>query len=302
VTDIDLTPQQVAVARTLAAEIAGAEVIAAWRARGIEPILLKGATLSSWLYPDATRTYGDTDLLVAPQHLCSAAEILSQLGFVPVSYHVSLHSHPWIREADAAAIDLHVNLWGPGRPADRVWAELQNWVEQTSLAGTPVRTLNLPARALYVTLHAAQHHEEGGKPLDDLRRALELTPASVWSDSEQLADRLGVLGFMARGLTLQPGGEDVIARLPLVRACLLAEREAAPLAIGFERFAQARGLRAKVMVMLRSLTRPPDEYGPDRPAEPTRGLNPVARIRHFAYLIASAGRTFAVLRRSRRSR
>lgn len=297
--DAALTPQQIAVARTLAADAAGAEAIDALRARGIEPILLKGASLARWLYPDGTRNYGDTDLLVSPERLCDAAKILSELGFAPVSYHVSLHSHPWIRETDAAAIDLHVNLWGPGRPPGRIWNELQGWLEPASLGSARVMTLNPPARALYVALHAAQHQDDAGKPLEDLRRALEVTSVEVWRAAERLADRLGVLGFMGRGLALQPEGEAVVAELPLVRACLLAERQEVPLAIGFERFAQARGVRAKVRVVLASLTRPPDEYGPDRPAETTSGLNPGTRLRHVVYLIKSARRTMVALRQAR---
>jgi hypothetical protein len=289
----------VAVAQALATDQRCAEVIIAWRAAGIEPILLKGPTLAEWLYPGEVRSYVDADLLVAPSDLLRAAEILGELGYRPFDGFVSLHAHPWLRPQDGGEIDLHANLWGPGKPPERVWSDLQPWLETTRIAGVEVRTLGLPARALYVTLHAAQHRDDDGKPGEDLRRALARAPGRIWQEAEILADRLGVLGFMAKGLAREPEGLAVIDRLPLVRACLLAERGHAPLAIGLTRFALAPGPRAKVRVVLDSLARPPDEYGPDRPTDPAAATRRWTRVRHAAYLAVAAVRTLIVLRRRR---
>jgi hypothetical protein len=286
-------------ARSLAADAVCTEVVRAWNAEGIESILLKGPTLADWLYPGELRSYVDIDLFVAPDRLMDGATILTQLGFAPFERHVSLHAHPWLRAGDGAEVDLHANLWGPHRPPERVWAEISHWVERRDLGGLSVTVLNLPARALYVTLHAAQH-VDGEKQLEDLRRAVQRTPEPAWREAERLADRLGVLQVMADGLARDPAGAALVQRLPLVRACLRAGVEGAPLAIGFERLSQAGTLREKLGVIARSLGRPIDEYGPDRPADPVADGSLFVRIRHALLLFAEAARTVWALRSRRR--
>ena len=238
--------------RALAVDAICSEVVTAWRAAGIEPILLKGPTIAQWLYPDGVRPYGDADLLVDPARVLDAAAILSRLGFTPVDHHVSLHAHPWQR-ADGGEVALHGRLYGLHEPPDRVWPELSLWCEPFVVAGLPVRALTLPGRALHVALHAAQHAELD-KPREDLRRALERAPEAVWHDATRLADRIGGLPTMVAGLGLSPEGVRMIERLPLARAARLADR--APLAIGFARFGEARGVVARARVVRDALARP----------------------------------------------
>src|SRR5947209_9675557 len=150
---------RLATARALATDAACAEVVGAWRKRGIDSILLKGASTARWLYDHQPRGYVDADLLVDPRRVMDAAEVLSELGFVPAQQHFSVHAHPWVRSPDRAVVDLHVWIWGCNRSPGRIWDELRQWVETIQIGPVSVWALGVPAKSLHLALHAAQHRE-----------------------------------------------------------------------------------------------------------------------------------------------
>jgi hypothetical protein len=246
---------RIATARALATDAACAQAVAAWRERDIDSILLKGLSTAEWLYRGEPRGYQDADLLVAPDRVGEAQAVLGELGYVPASEPDSLHAHPWIRSSDGSVIDLHLAVWGANRQPSEVWDELQRWVELQRVGAVQISVLRLPARALHLALHAAQHRDVAG-PRRDLRRALARTSRSDWLAAEGLADRIWALPLMALGLQLEPAGREILRELPLARAGLVAELEDAPLAIGFARLAAARGLRAKASVLTGGIARP----------------------------------------------
>jgi hypothetical protein len=276
----------------LATDAACAEVVRAWQPRGIQSILLKGATTAEWLYPGESRGYVDADLLVAPDQVMAAANVLAELGFAPVQQHVSPHAHPWIRGSDHAVVDLHVTIWGPTCAPAEVWEELRGWVEPYRIGAVTLDVLKLPARALHVALHAAQHRDDPARSAD-LRRALERTSPSQWRQAERLADRLQALPLMAVGLELEPAGRALLHHLSLARAGLLAETQGARLAVGFARLAAAPGLAGKAAAALQAIKPPPDQA-------PSRGLGPLAR--RVGWLMAGLPETLVALLRSRRDR
>lgn len=246
----------IATARALAVDAACAEVVRAWQTHGIDSILLKGSTTVAWLYRDEPRAYNDADLLVATERLTEAEALLDELGFAPAAQPDADHSNQWTRSADGAVIDLHSTIWGTTRPPHQVWDELQGWTEPYRIGAVVARALRLPARALHLALHAAQHPDVA-KPREDFRRALAQTSMSDWREAECLAERLWALPLMAYGLQLEPTGRELLQQLPLARAGLVAELEDAPLAIGFARLAAASGLRAKLEVLAGGITSPP---------------------------------------------
>lgn len=281
-----------ATARALATDAASAEVVRAWRQRGIESILLKGATTATWLYEHESRGYVDADLLVDPSHLMEAAAVLTELGFVPASGHFSDHAHPWIRSSDQAVVDLHVTVWGSTRSPQRVWDELRSWVEPLQLGPVRVLALRVPARALHLALHAAQHRDSPARRTD-LRRALQRTSLADWRQAEQLADRIRALPIMAVGLELEPAGRELLRHLALTRAGLLVERQGASLAIGFARLRIAQGIRAKASLIAAAVAAE-DEDAPDR--------RRLARARRVGWLLAGLPKTARSVWRARRHR
>lgn len=251
-----------ATARALATDAASAEVVAALREKGVDSILLKGPTTAEWLYTHELRGYVDGDVLVDPALVMRAASVLEQLGFEPVDHHVSSHAHPWIRSSDGAQVDLHVSIWGPHVPAERVWRELAASSEVIALGGASVRVLSLPARGLHIVLHAVQHRENSVKAREDLRRAIQRAPVGVWRQAEQLAARLEALSELTDGLMLEPAGWKLLKRLPLARQNARRRHGGSSRwTVRVTRLARAAGPRARraliAEAVFRRLGRPP---------------------------------------------
>jgi hypothetical protein len=298
----ELKPAHLAAARTLAIDSTAAEVVTAFRAAGIEPVLLKGKTVADWLYPGEVRPYGDVDLLVAPWLASQAESVLARLGFTPGEDRVSPHAHPWIRE-DGMQVDLHTRLFGLRCTPKRAWEELRPYLQTDDVAETPVRILAPPARALQVVLHAVQHLDNP-KPQEDLHRALRYVGDDIWRATERLADRLDALHIVAHGLSLDPAGRELIERLPLVRAARLSDQAEAPLAVGIERVRQASGLRQKVLVLRRELALPDPELRLsdaelDDPSLRRAQRDAGSELRHLLALGLRLPKTLWALRRAR---
>lgn len=293
-------PALIAAARTLATDRATGEVLRAWRSEGIEPILLKGVSVAEWLYPGESRTYGDVDMLVDPARILDAAAGLERLGFEPVPFHVSHHAHPWLRDRDGVAVDLHITLCAARRPPIGVWRELQRCVVAGSVGGCPVRMLDLPGRALLAAVHAAQHSELAG-PREDLARAVQRASLPVWRQAELLADRLRLLTMLARGLRVLPAGVELLGSLPLARAAELLVDERAPLAIGFTRLRTSQTARERAAIVTRAVFPPTDEVlnGRERARGGAFGLA-LAYLRHAVWLAIVAAPTAVRLRRAGR--
>src|SRR5688572_24714017 len=102
--------------RTLAVDDQTAHVVAAFEARGIESLLLKGPAIAHRLYgPGDPRFYGDTDLLVAPRSLAAAERALRELGYERLYAErtialVAQHASPWRRPGSTLTVDLHHTL------------------------------------------------------------------------------------------------------------------------------------------------------------------------------------------------
>ena len=253
--------------RTLATDFVTAEVVDALRREGVRAIVLKGPSLTNWLYEDAFRPYLDSDLLVDPLKIPLAEQVLSTLGFhhparEDIPHDRPWHAHFWIREGwKPATIDLHRTLIGAAVTPQELWLKLSQETERMRLAGLDVEILNLRARALHVALHAASDGIRHGRPLEDLSRALERTPDHVWQEVAELAKSIDALPAFSTGLRLLPAGEALATRLqlPAYRSVELALRasETPPLSLGFEWLSRTPGLRHKAAFVARKLVPPP---------------------------------------------
>src|SRR5215208_3905716 len=235
---------------TLQLDQVAAEVVVALRGSGIRAILLKGPALAAWLYErDGSRPYGDVDLLVDDHRFAEAQRILAELGFRYGQPGWRELSHSWKRP-DGSTVDLHRSLVGVGAAPAKLWRELSREVEAIRVGGTELETLNKPALAFHVALHAAQHGgEELVKPLVDLSRALGHADERCWRLAALLAQRVDATPAFATGLRLDPGGAAVAETLGLpsgrpVEVALHAMRQPA-LVLGLEYLASAEGLAAR---------------------------------------------------------
>lgn len=193
-----------------------------------------------------------------PDRLDDAAAELRRLGFAPLAWD-SVHARPWRRAADGARVDLHRSLWSASTPPARTWPVLERASTHMTIGGVAVAVPDLPLRALLVAAHAAQHRTDAEKPLEDLRRALAVADPATWEAAARLADALGLLQPLASGLALLPHGRALAARLPLVRM-LDPDATGSPeaVAVGVDRIASARSLRAKAALATGLAFPPPD--------------------------------------------
>src|SRR4051794_35861472 len=210
-----------ATAGNLRIDAATAEILRAFEAVGLRAVLLKGPALAAWYAGDSANFYLDSDLWVAPIDVEPAGDVLTGLGFKRVVDERGLpawwqeHGSDWWRDLDGVAVDLHRRLQGLGVDEQTAWQTLWSTTDTITVAGHPARVLGLPARALYVTLHAAHHGAAWRKPLTHLERALRAVDESTWLEAASLAERLGATDAFATGLRLVPDGVDLAARLSL---------------------------------------------------------------------------------------
>ena len=188
--------------------------------------------------------------MIAQRDRDTAERVLEDLGFKPVALDVLPHDRPhhartWVRRG-GAAVDLHHTLVGVGAPSDVVWTTVSERTEWMQLGEARVEVLSLPARALVVSLHAAQHGLDAEGPLEDLRRALEQLPFEGWKATRRLAERLEALPAMGAGLRLLPAGRTLASRLDLGEETsietILRSESAPTMALGFDWLSKTRGV------------------------------------------------------------
>jgi Uncharacterised nucleotidyltransferase len=167
------------------------------------------------------RTYNDSDLMVAPDAQARAVTVLERLGFteycpwMPVPLSLDRGGTAFDRSGKGI-VDLHCQLPGLDGDPDAIWGRLAASAERQVIAGVELRVPDRDTVLLHVVLHAAHHaNQVGGKPLEDLRRALALVEEAEWSSALDLARVYqGVPAFTA-GLRLLPEGRDLVHRLGL---------------------------------------------------------------------------------------
>jgi hypothetical protein len=297
VVDAAPPPNLARLAGALAADGVTAEVMEAWQRVGVRGLLIKGPTVAEWLYgEDRVRGYSDSDLLVSPLDRAVATGVLEKLGFHEEAYpdpDTSKHASPWVRDRDAAVVDLHHRLWGAWGPtAQQQWDVLLNgWTERSVVGGREVTVPTLPARLMLIALHAGQHRDLEGKPLEDLRRALALAGQEAWRSASVLADLLGASREMAAGLKRLPEGAALFERLPLLRAALLDESERS-VALARARWSDARATRGSWGVIAVTLQLHPGNL---------RYRYPLARRGGSALMLAAAMRVVHLALRAPRA-
>ncbi len=206
-------------ARNFAVDALAAEVAGAFGREGIETLVLKGPVLAKWLYPDEVRPYVDSDLMVAPENRARAVGVLERMGFVehcpwmPTPLSMDIGCTEFSR--GDGIVDLHCRLQGLDGDPDAIWVCLAAGADRQVIGGVELRVPDRDAVLLHVVLHAAQHANLVGKPLEDLRRALARVEESEWSSALELARAYRGVPAFAAGLRLLPAGGDLARRLDL---------------------------------------------------------------------------------------
>jgi Uncharacterised nucleotidyltransferase len=306
-------PELVARVNRLRIDAATAGLLRGFDRAGVQALLLKGPSVARWLYGDGgLRVYVDCDLLIPPAAIPAAEEVLETLTYertfddrvMPAWWRQ--HANEWVRGDGRLTVDLHHKLPGVRMDAESAWCLLAAGSEVMQVAGHPARILGLPARSLHIALHAGHHGARWSGPISDLERALAMVDAGVWRKAATLAAELDATDAFSAGLRLTSAGAEVASRLELPGArsveALLRAGIPPPVAIGFEQFARAQGIRARAEIFWRKLV-PPAEYMRRWDPRAGRGRSALllAYVRRPAWLLRHTPRGILAWSRARRA-
>ncbi|MFP5373265.1 MAG: nucleotidyltransferase family protein [Actinomycetes bacterium] len=183
-------------------------------------LVLKGATIATWLYADpAERTYGDLDLLVPPADEAAVVELLGDVGFEPLlradTAHVLSPEEQPLRNRHGVDVDLHIALKGVRLAPEKAWEILSASTVPWNWAGCTVPALAPHARAMHLALHVAQGGLADAKAAADLRLGLARLEHPTWEAARDLAGELQALDAFTAGLAALPEGREPARRLGL---------------------------------------------------------------------------------------
>jgi hypothetical protein len=257
-----------AAAVNLANDAATAAILDELTRAGIRAIVLKGPMLKRWLYEaHVPRPSMDIDLLVRWTDLEVIGGALPRLGWRYLGIDAvgadRPHCHVWERTDNGMLLELHRSLAGIGVEGDRAWEILSEDTEQIRLDGVPAEILAVPARAMHVALHAAQHGPGLQRTLADLEAAVAMLPEETWDDAAKLAARLNALPAFVAGLSLAQAGRDVAQRLgvhaEIPMDIMVRAQGAPPAAEGMAWLMGRPGVSGKARFVIRHLI-PPAGY------------------------------------------
>lgn len=227
---------------------------------GVEVILLKGADLRHRLYDDpAVRLMDDVDLLIAPERVTQAREILKRHNYVLRPLDLDLQPgfqerFGWVVSFDPPSgarvlVDLHWEIREVGTLYRLPYRPLRQKAIPWSVAGHPVWRLAPEHLLLHLCLHTFDEWDTGTMlKMVDLDLALRFLPLD-WNFFLAEAETLGLKGPVAKVLeamaALSPG---------LVPEAVLAEIKAFRPGLA-ERFVLRRGNMAFAMASMLALWR-----------------------------------------------
>ena len=179
------------VARNAEMRLALIAVGRALNARGIEPILLKGANILATSQPTATawRFLSDLDLLVPPQDLETAIAVARDNGFRAsgTDYDSSRDAHypALIAPCGRFALELHTRVFADCA-LPLLETRLPTEASAATVAGAVLRIPSLADRIAHLIAHAQLHHGHFRAHRLLLRGLLELSQLTEGSISPEL--------------------------------------------------------------------------------------------------------------------
>jgi putative nucleotidyltransferase-like protein len=257
---VTLSANESLAVRSLAADMATAQLARELTALDVRWLLLKGPSIARRLYADgAHRPYVDVDALVSPDDFATVEEALRRLGFSPAPYSsrpAVEHDAPWRRQ-DGCVVDLHRGFTHVPAGPEAIWAAFTRDARPLTVAGAVVESPGDAALALIVALHALGDAPSEGKAMADLVRAARQLSIETWSAARSLAAELGAERNLAAALSLTPEAAGVARdlRLPALSRWEIKLRTGgrAASASVVHSIVTAPGVRSKVAALLREL-------------------------------------------------
>lgn len=188
---------------------------AAWRElagrledRGLQPVLLKGQSLTSRLYGDSLeRVSGDIDVLVSSDNLRDAEVVLQDLGYRATNrdYYVEHHFHlPYSRIQGGCPITVELH-WQVAKRSAHVCFEVDDWIRRARILETPAgraRVAPPGEEVAYLAYHALARGAPTLRDLSDVTRLWHRLSPVERARAFAAARRAGASGHLILALEM----------------------------------------------------------------------------------------------------
>ncbi len=200
------------IARTLQLDRVAIEIVSALAYADVPCLLLKGASIATWLYPNEARPSIDVDIFVPWVQWSRAIQQIERVGFA--RDRLGDTGGNWYRAKERVWLDVHYRLSGIHVPPPQLWTTLWNEREMMPLHGATIPILNERARLFHIVLHALQTGNAKAKAAEDLTRAIKCVSFERWQQAWALARTLQADHLFAAALRLYTaGGAEMADRL-----------------------------------------------------------------------------------------
>ncbi len=288
-----MTPAEIAnraeAIRALSADRLATELVRLFDDEDVPVVLLKGTPLARWLYPEGwIRPVMDVDLLVPPDAVGRAGEVLGRNGW---AYRVNAfvtHATTWIKPGVAFPVDLHRSFHFVTVPDECFWELLCADADSVDIAGT---TVKVPGRRFSLTLLGLHAAACDSRAVEEFAMAVAASPRQSLIDAVDLARQLGAEHAFAVSLRRSPQGVELAEEKSLASsmptAMALAMEEQPRTAKGFVRLDEATTVAALLRLIGRELVPSPRHL--------RRCYPRLARAGHLGLATAYVWRPFAVV-------
>lgn len=189
------------------------DVINLFNSNNIPLISFKGPLLAVQGYENlALRQFNDLDILVPPNHIDAAIDLLISSGFIPMNDLHWFEKKDWYlsRKKDVIFVDekreyileLHWKLSGAHFAYPIEIEKLWQNIETTELAGVDVNVLHFNDLFIYLCLHGSRHSWERLSWICDLNELINSKSEIDWEQISKDAKRLGCENILGFGLFL----------------------------------------------------------------------------------------------------
>lgn len=178
------------------------QMLSAFRAAGVDPVILKGIPLAERLYGAAGNRHArDIDLLVSPADLGGAAQVLRDLGYEPAPVYrlrgrlvdtaalrEECYDLEFLHRTTGSSVELH---WRTNRFCG--WPDIAGDPALTRVTGTSVGEIRVPTDAadlIFLSNHGGMHAWARLKWLADIARLAERMGTSGLEEGMELAEKM----------------------------------------------------------------------------------------------------------------
>lgn len=174
-------------------------------------VAFKGPALASLVYGDeALRQFSDLDILVRPENVFTARDLLAELGYfyyLPAAEHAQealiRYQMHFVMKSERGELPLEIH-WKtePGRPMAGFSEEIWNRIGRMNLADREIRRFSIEDLLMYLCIHGSTHSWARLAWVCDVAETVRRFETIDWDAVLRRTQKLKRLRMLFLGLTL----------------------------------------------------------------------------------------------------